>query len=654
MFKYNNNHIFTGYLKQLLSSVNLPACRIYTHEFAKYFEQHGTEDPRVLESFDSTVQIGATRINYLRNNELYSYFWSSSSKKSWKRSSEVFYNKDKAIHGLTRSLNSANKNYDAATHEYLGEYLRFLRDYYNIDLMSMYNCFNDKISNNIYFSFELSDTSNTQITFNAQDPEYRIYAIPVKLFSEYTIAIDCSQGIELFCGLYNTMLEVSNKTIDLARKTYKKVSQAIFNRPFIYDKLSVNNWPLEADMATTSTDGQFSPAQIRTNLFTRWDIAKREKDLRLFIKVPASCRSSITILEGNYSSFNDTKYSQLINSKYESTATTIWNYSDELNTFKTTLNGEDYVLGIDRSCGNFNGICPIKASDNSSYIQFISKGVTPSIQADSYLISNAVRPTSGNKYNPVLFHSYAGNVYYLDGKLASTCYTGNNMNSTRYLSCSENVNDSISIEIENAGKGYYLTYMIDGKKRYINVVTSLDYQNNRSILNFNTAKTADKIDLNNYTFRPISKLQLLAFNTGESYPFADRLVEYLVGSAITSMEEVPDNIKRTQKVIEQNGYYFEIDGLWENKIQNILYDFMTESGPVVVSDGKLVDKRLGVHPRLGHANKSTLYDILGYVDRETEKWYSSWKNEGGKANVKDNIQNVDIYTDSSGKSIWDV
>jgi hypothetical protein len=459
---------------------------VYTREFAKYLEEHGKEDPRVLESFDTTDKRAAVRINYLKNSELYNYFWSATNDKTWNRGSEVFYSSEKTVQGLTRNLNSPGIYYDTVTHEYLGEYLRFLRDYHNVNLMSMYNCFNDKIYNNIYFPFSIgADTLHQRKTiFNSQDANYRIYAIPVKLFANYTIAVDSNQGIEMFCGLYSTMLDVSDKAKILAAKTYTKVNKTLFNQPILYDKLDVNNWAIENELVFSRA--QKGPTQIRTDIFTRWDLAMREKDLKLFIKVPASCRSSITILEGDYRNFNNFNY-KLVGSEWE-------------------------------------------------------------------------------------------------------------------------------------------------------------YCQNSSILNFDS-----KRDLNNYSFKPISKLQLLAFNTGESYPFADRLIEYLSGSAITPLDEIPDNIKRAQKVMEQNKSYFEIEGLWEDKMQNILYDYMMNAGDIVVDQESvepikpLKDKRQGYHRKLGHTCKSTLYDVLGYVDKDAEKWYASWENKGGKAQIKDSIQNVDIY-----------
>lgn len=552
MFKYNNSHIFTGYLKQFLSTFNLPTCRIYTHEFAKYLEQNGAEDPRILQSFDNLSSDRlAVRINYLKNNEVYNYFWrcsageqdlaSESNNITWKRCREAYYDSSKFKPGITRTLTSPGRSYDTKTHEYLGEYLRFLRDYYNINLMSLYNCFNDKIIDNVYFSFALNPEARDKkivTTFNAQDPGYKIYAIPVKLFAEYTIAIDSAQGVELFCGLYNTKLDMTSNAEKLAAKTYKKVHRSLFHQPFLYEGLTLNNWLPEDDFAVR--DGK---KVIRTDTFTRWDLANREKDLRLFIKVPVSCRSTITVLEGNYLGYNDFKY------------------------------------------------------------------VPISYKAD------------GTVFDP-------------------------------------NV-DEDSLKAK----------------------TVFEYHQNHNILNFNTTKVryaGDEIDLNNYSFKPIGKLQLLALNTGESYPFADRLVEYLSGSVITPIDEIPDNIKRTQKVMNANNTYFNIDGIWEPKMQNILYDYVANSGPIktiTICDDKdnelygkevnpavykgatkqvLKDMRQGAHPRLGYVTKSTMYDILGYVDKDTEKLYASWKKGPTKAIVDTSLQSVDIYVDKNGKSLWDI
>jgi hypothetical protein len=429
----------------------------------------------------------------------------TSNKASWQKSADIYYDSDKNIPGLTRHLNSPGINYDTKTHEYLGDYLRFIRDYYDINLMSLYNCFTDKIYNNVYFNFVLNPkaTKNKQvkILFNAQEPEYRLYALPVKLFAEYTIAIDCDQGIEMFCGLYNTNLDMSEKAEDLAARTYQRVHKTLYNQPFLYTKLNSQYWSDQTDLDATKKT-------IRSGVATRWDLANREQDLKLFIKVPVSCRSSITILEGDYRHFNDKQY--------------------------TPVNG------------------------------------------------------------------------------------------------------------------------------------TWKYRNNRTILNFNKNNV---VDLNDSNFKPISQLQLLAFNTGESYPFADRLIEYLSGSAITPNETIPDNIKRVQWVVKQSGQYFKIEGLWENKMQKILYDYVMNTGPVKVITictdadhyGKelgrevdaeqytgptaqvLRDYREGYHKRLGHSSKSTLFDILGYVDKDVEKWYATWVKDDNKAVVGNSLQNVDIY-----------
>lgn len=526
MFRFNNTHIFTGYIKQKLSTVQIPVCKIYTREFYDYLEAHGEEDPRVIESFGIiNNKRSATYINYLKSDSIYNYICeydnSSLDRKNanWKCASSLHYDEERYVYGLTKSLKSEGRFYDKYTHEYLGEYLRFIRDYYDINLMPLYNCFNDSICNNINFSFKIESAisgkqkevavasenqkeaaaAQIKAVFNSQDTRYKIYAIPVKLFANYTIAIDCGIGIEMFCGFYNTTLDLSQVAVDLIKRTYTKINKTVFNRPFLFDKLDVKNWNTSID---TKLDENGKSAFLDADKITRWDVAAREQDLKLFIKVPSSCKSSITVLEGDFRSFNDHIYS-----------------------------------------------------------------------------------------------------------------------------------------IGTAGR---------------------EYKQNHCAINFGSYDDPNgyKINLNNTSFTPIGKLQLLAFNTGESYPFSDRLIEYLSGSAITPIDEISDNIKRAQKVMNNNGYHFKIEGLWEDKMQKIIYDYMINAGPIKIvkggksEDDKLTDKHhghnpkgYGYHPTLGHKSKSTLFDVLGFIDKDAEKWYSSWTidKNNRKAAIKDNIQNVDIY-----------
>ena len=97
--------------------------------------------------------------------------------------------------------------------------------------------------------------------------------------------------------------------------------------------------------------------------------------------------------------------------------------------------------------------------------------------------------------------------------------------------------------------------------------------------------------------------------------------------------------------MNENHHYFAIDGLWENKMQNIIYDYLMNSGPLVLENGHIKDLRQGYHKSVGQRSKSTTYDLLGYVDRDTEKWYASWGLNENKDDikVKDTIQFVNIY-----------
>ena len=158
MFTFNNETIFAGYIKQLLADFNLPKYKVYTQEDAVYHEEalkHNTEHPddlwpeesvNVIESITDTMADQSTDvkyikyINYIKGNNIERYINKKWTPTKW----HYHYNKKEL--NQTKSLVIKSNIYDSYTHEYLGDYLRFQRDYNNIDLMSMYNCFSNNIS----------------------------------------------------------------------------------------------------------------------------------------------------------------------------------------------------------------------------------------------------------------------------------------------------------------------------------------------------------------------------------------------------------------------------------------------------------------------------------------------------------------------------
>ena len=109
MIKLNDNNIFVAEIKQILKDFNLPKCLI--------------GDDILLENN-----------HYIKDYGIYLY-------KNNKEKRVSVYNYGEKYLNITSNLRIDNQVYDRYTHRYLGNYLRFLRDYKGIDLMSMYNCF---------------------------------------------------------------------------------------------------------------------------------------------------------------------------------------------------------------------------------------------------------------------------------------------------------------------------------------------------------------------------------------------------------------------------------------------------------------------------------------------------------------------------------
>ena len=177
----------------------------------------------------------------------------------------------------THRFISNTSYYDSETHRYLGEYLRCLRDIYDLDLMGMYNCFNYDFADNLSLKI---DSKGNGIVEGVAD-KTKLMLVPIKFNKTYTIAIDCSFPILLRSVIYDEILLKDSDGLPFVNRLQEKVKQVngtIFKNPIKYQIINEDS-----------------------------ELQKFESRLYLAIQIPKNLNSSIVILEGDYSNSNGRK-----------------------------------------------------------------------------------------------------------------------------------------------------------------------------------------------------------------------------------------------------------------------------------------------------------------------------------------------------------
>ena len=235
MLKYNSDNIIVGYIKQLLYTFNLPKCKVF-----KTIDE--------LKSYAS----GKDRIGIVRkykDNMDYIIHLNSSNEIT----GTLIYKFDLYYPNITSTIYLKNNLYDTDCHKYLGNYLRFLRDYKDLNLMSMYNCY-----------------SGSVLTDNA----YKYIIVPVKYNTKYTIALTANNYYITFTT-ENTLVGIQNHfkklTIGTAADLFSYKTQTKFEVPFAIE------------------------SREATNIFN-------ENNYNMIIRLPNSTNFVLTVLEGDYSS----------------------------------------------------------------------------------------------------------------------------------------------------------------------------------------------------------------------------------------------------------------------------------------------------------------------------------------------------------------
>lgn len=176
--------------------------------------------------------------------------------------------------------------YDPTTHRYLGEYLRYIKNKYDLNLMPLYNCFSGEQLVGYYF-----DNNNELVS--SSNHIFDVYLVPIKYNKVYTIALDSDTPIRIVPLFYNQ--EPLYYPSDNTKYLYKSISlKDESGRDYsstVYSNMSYN------EPVTFSVDSfQFKdPSYPYTKAITN------ESCLYLAIQVPKLLKSSITVLEGDFS-----------------------------------------------------------------------------------------------------------------------------------------------------------------------------------------------------------------------------------------------------------------------------------------------------------------------------------------------------------------
>ena len=117
---------------------------------------------------------------------------------------------------------------------------------------------------------------------------YKYYMVPVKFFKDYTIAIESEASIEVCCCIYDEYHNTDTDFSTIPQLTYQCFGDLQFKTPVLYTKLQKLNSLL------------LDPTNAQN------DLCQQEDNLKLILKVPVNNNSSIVILEGDYTAYNDT------------------------------------------------------------------------------------------------------------------------------------------------------------------------------------------------------------------------------------------------------------------------------------------------------------------------------------------------------------
>ena len=237
--------------------------------------------------------------------------------------------------------------YDTKIHEWLGRYLRFLRDIKEVDLMPYYNLFSESYIPNMRI--------DEDGPYSIVQDLYKVAKIPIKYNKTYTIAIDCPSQVWV-CPIFLAKDNILVYKGDTGDSDISITEKFLENRNLSITKVNTSF----KDPFTFSV-----PYKGKTEK-DEYDYYQFERNLYMLIQIPANNQSSIVILEGDYTNSNSNP-NNIINMEELNSKITNHKLNDVLTSKLTLLqmNNQvkypfsnrliEYLLGNAIDCNEENG-----------------------------------------------------------------------------------------------------------------------------------------------------------------------------------------------------------------------------------------------------------------------------------------------------------
>ena len=538
--KFYDNTIITKFIKQLVAKTNVPfistwkpgdfAIRgmFYLTRDAIWKCQH-TGYPKGIDDVCPLQHI-STRIGTYTTDEL----------RFFVRVSPYVFGEE--YFGITGNYQSKILGYDATTHFYLGQYLRMMRDIFDLDMMPFYNCFANELIADVNF-----DETGNVYSENTSTSIYKVLSVPVRFGKTYMISIDSDVPVEMVCAIYGSkgiIKELTNNLNSIKNEsdigpedspkhnTYKKYLRMQFQQPVFYNTISWHQ---------LYSQFQLENGHVINNSAYDQRLGQFEKYLRLLIKIPKNNKSSVVVIEGDYPVINNLP-------EPPNTSNVTWS-NKYLNS--TTINSKTVK-------GNW-----------------IRPEVIQNFNNDFYQLTT---------YPPK--KSYKVKYRLTDNNLMK-CFSGELITSP-VISNTDNLEELIKLDIISKHIDKYYLTLSDNEYENI-IVQILEYE---------------ECEISRLAAEPLfSPLSLLQINDGNIYAFSDRLVEYLVQNVINQLDTFTKDIERVQRYskseinqLKNNSRYTGavVPGVWDKDFQRYLFD--------LVKNSNIIEKKLDL---TGYVDKDT-------------------------------------------------